>query len=61
MGYVGAYLILGGVDFYGPHLYSVHAHGSTSVDPYLADGKFKNDLNYSSIFDIFGQIYKLTF
>jgi len=38
MGYVGAYLILGGVDFYGPHLYSVHAHGSTSVDPYLADG-----------------------
>jgi len=37
-GYVGAYLIIGGVDFYGPHLYEVHAHGSTSKLPYTADG-----------------------
>jgi len=37
-GYVSAYLVIGGVDFYGPHLYSVAAHGSTSMDPYIADG-----------------------
>jgi len=37
-GYVGAYLVIGGVDFYGPHLYSCHAHGSTGMDPYVADG-----------------------
>lgn len=36
---MSAYLVIGGVDFYGPHLYSVAAHGSTSMDPYIADGK----------------------
>jgi len=56
-GYVGAYLVIGGVDHYGPHLYSCHAHGSTSMDPFMADGsgslaalgvlerKFKLDMN----------------
>lgn len=29
-GHIGAYLILGGVDFHGPHLYTIHAHGSAS-------------------------------
>lgn len=37
-GHVGAYLILGGVDFYGPHLYTIHAHGSASKAPYTAMG-----------------------
>jgi len=37
-GYVGAYLILAGVDFYGPHLYTIHAHGSTSKVPYTSMG-----------------------
>jgi len=37
-GHVGAYLIIGGVDHYGPHLYEVHAHGSSSTLPYSADG-----------------------
>ncbi|VDP27905.1 unnamed protein product [Soboliphyme baturini] len=39
MGYVGAYLIIAGFDCTGAHLYSVHAHGSTSKDPFIADGK----------------------
>ncbi|KHJ46411.1 multicatalytic endopeptidase family protein [Trichuris suis] len=38
MGYVGAYLIIAGVDFFGPFIYSVHAHGSSYKDPYMADG-----------------------
>jgi len=37
-GHVGAYLILGGVDFFGPHLYTIHAHGSTSKVPYTSMG-----------------------
>jgi len=35
---VGAYLVIGGVDFYGPHLYSCSAWGSTGMDPFTADG-----------------------
>ena len=37
-GYVGTYLVLGGVDSTGPHLYEVSAHGSTSKGPYKAMG-----------------------
>ena len=37
-GYVGTYLVLGGVDCMGPHLYEVSAHGSTSKGPYKAMG-----------------------
>jgi len=37
-GYVGTYLVLGGVDATGPHLYEVSAHGSTSKGPYKAMG-----------------------
>lgn len=60
MGYVGAYLVIGGVDFYGPVLYSVHADGGSSKVPFLADGSgslaamgvletyFKVDMNVSS-------------
>lgn len=37
-GYIGAHLILAGVDCTGAHLYSVHAHGSTDVGPYMSLG-----------------------
>jgi len=37
-GYVGAYLLIAGMDFYGPHLYSCAAHGSTSMEQYHSDG-----------------------
>ena len=38
MGYVGVYLLIGGVDHTGAHLYEVHAHGSTVTRPYASDG-----------------------
>uniref|UniRef100_A0A914UQ43 Proteasome subunit beta n=1 Tax=Plectus sambesii TaxID=2011161 RepID=A0A914UQ43_9BILA len=37
-GHVGAYLLIGGVDPTGPHLYEVHAHGSSCTFPFAADG-----------------------
>ena len=37
-GYIEAALVLGGVDASGPHLYSVHPHGSTDKAPYLTMG-----------------------
>ena len=37
-GHIGAYLVLGGVDLIGPHLYTVHAHGSTDKLPYVSMG-----------------------
>lgn len=37
-GYVGANIILAGVDPTGAHLFSIHAHGSTDLGPYLALG-----------------------
>jgi 20S proteasome subunit beta 2 len=37
-GHIGAHLILGGVDVHGPHLYSVHGHGSTQRLPYTTMG-----------------------
>uniref|UniRef100_A0A8D0UEK2 Proteasome subunit beta n=1 Tax=Sus scrofa TaxID=9823 RepID=A0A8D0UEK2_PIG len=37
-GHVGASLIVGGVDFTGPQLYSVHPHGSYSRLPFTALG-----------------------
>ncbi|CAH8588889.1 unnamed protein product [Dicrocoelium dendriticum] len=37
-GYVGAALILGGVDYSGPHLYSVAPHGSSDKLPYVTMG-----------------------
>ena len=37
-GQIGAYLVLGGVDFTGPNLYTVHAHGSTDKLPYVSMG-----------------------
>lgn len=37
-GYIGAALVLGGVDTTGPHLYTVHPHGSTDTLPYVSMG-----------------------
>ncbi|KAJ5072970.1 proteasome subunit beta type-7 [Anaeramoeba ignava] len=37
-GYVSAALVLGGVDFKGPHLHMIHPHGSTSTLPFLTMG-----------------------
>uniref|UniRef100_A0A7E4ZST5 proteasome endopeptidase complex n=1 Tax=Panagrellus redivivus TaxID=6233 RepID=A0A7E4ZST5_PANRE len=37
-GYIGAYLLIGGVDATGPHIYDVHAHGTTMAKPFAADG-----------------------
>lgn len=55
-GHVSAALVLGGVDFHGPHLYTVYPHGSTDRLPFVTMGsgslaamavfesKFKDDL-----------------
>ncbi|XP_018007004.1 proteasome subunit beta type-7 [Hyalella azteca] len=37
-GHVGAALVLGGVDKYGPALYSIHPHGSSDYGPYQVMG-----------------------
>ncbi|ODQ50037.1 proteasome component PUP1 precursor [Saitoella complicata NRRL Y-17804] len=37
-GQIGAYLVVGGVSFDGPSLYTVHAHGSTDKLPFVAMG-----------------------
>jgi 20S proteasome subunit beta 2 len=37
-GHISAALVLGGVDCTGPHLYSVHPHGSTDSLPYVTMG-----------------------
>lgn len=37
-GKVGAYLVLGGVDATGAHLFTVQAHGSTDKLPYVTLG-----------------------
>lgn len=37
-GHVSAALVLGGVDNSGPHIYSIHPHGSTDKLPYATMG-----------------------
>lgn len=37
-GYIGAALILGGVDTSGPHIYCIYPHGSTDQLPYATMG-----------------------
>ncbi|KAL3318962.1 Proteasome subunit beta type-7 [Cichlidogyrus casuarinus] len=37
-GHIGAALVVGGVDFSGPHLYTIDPHGSTSTLPFVAMG-----------------------
>lgn len=38
MGYIGAYLLIGGVDSTGPHLYECSANGTTMAKPFAAQG-----------------------
>ncbi|VDK56422.1 unnamed protein product [Anisakis simplex] len=38
MGYIGAYLLIGGVDNSGPHLYECSANGTTMSKPYASMG-----------------------
>jgi 20S proteasome subunit beta 2 len=37
-GHIGAYLVVGGCDPTGAHLFTVHAHGSTDKLPYVTMG-----------------------
>jgi hypothetical protein len=37
-GYIGAYVVVGGVDTTGAHLFTVHAHGSTDKLPFVTMG-----------------------
>lgn len=37
-GYIGAYLLIGGVDPTGPHLYMCSANGTTMAFPFTAQG-----------------------
>lgn len=37
-GHIGAYLVIGGCDSTGAHLFTVHAHGSTDKLPYVTMG-----------------------
>lgn len=37
-GYIGAHMVLGGYDATGPHLFTVHPHGSTDKLPYVTMG-----------------------
>lgn len=48
-GHVGAYLVVGGVDPTGTHLFTVHAHGSTDKLPYVTMGS--GSLAAMSIFE----------
>lgn len=38
MGYVGAYLLIGGIDPTGPHLYQCSANGYTQSKPFASEG-----------------------
>lgn len=39
-GYIGAALVLGGVDRTGPHIYCIYPHGSVDKLPYATMGKY---------------------
>lgn len=48
-GHVSAALVLGGVDFQGPHLFTVYPHGSTDALPYATMGS--GSLNAMAMFE----------
>lgn len=48
-GHVSAALVLGGVDFRGPHLFTIYPHGSTDSLPYATMGS--GSLNAMSVFE----------
>ncbi|KAK7082708.1 Proteasome subunit beta type-7 [Halocaridina rubra] len=49
-GYIGAALVLGGVDKHGSHIYSIHPHGSTDRLPYTTMGS--GSLAAMSVFEV---------
>ena len=51
-GHIGAYLVLGGVDNTGPHLLTIHAHGSTDKLPYVSMGEYTALHHHSSSFTV---------
>ena len=48
-GHISAALVLGGVDFSGPHLYTVYPHGSTDALPFCTMGS--GSLNAMAVFE----------
>lgn len=48
-GHVGAALVLGGVDTTGPHLFTIHPHGSTDKLPYVSMGETDNEIHSARI------------
>lgn len=46
---MSAALVLGGVDFRGPHLFTVYPHGSTDALPYATMGS--GSLNAMAVFE----------
>lgn len=48
-GYIGAALVLGGVDRTGPHIYCIYPHGSVDKLPYATMGEYINGKLYSTI------------
>eukprot|EP00887_Chlorella_sp_A99_P003612 scaffold7.g3612.t1 len=48
-GHVSAALVLGGVDFRGPHLFTIYPHGSTDALPYCTMGS--GSLNAMAVFE----------
>ncbi|GAB4815429.1 hypothetical protein N2152v2_002475 [Parachlorella kessleri] len=48
-GHVSAALVLGGVDFRGPHLFTIYPHGSTDSLPYATMGS--GSLNAMAVFE----------
>jgi 20S proteasome subunit beta 2 len=48
-GHVSAALVLGGVDFKGPHLFTIYPHGSTDSLPYATMGS--GSLNAMAVFE----------
>jgi len=48
-GHISAALVLGGVDFRGPHLFTIYPHGSTDALPYCTMGS--GSLNAMAVFE----------
>lgn len=54
-GHVSAALVLGGVDSTGPHIYSIHPHGSTDKLPYTTMGS--GSLAAMSVFECKSNVF----
>lgn len=52
-GHIGAALVLGGMDSFGPHIYSIYPHGSVDKLPYTTMGNFKKFLYLCNRYEIF--------